>query len=527
MSVALAELLASFPADLWCEGRPQLPRIVVRGLCFDSRRTVPGDLFFALPGVRVDGARFVAEAARRGAVAVVTEADLAGGAALPRLRVRRARQALGLCAAQFHGRPSRRLRVTGVTGTDGKTSSVWFTRHLFEQQGRRAVALGTLGILDTEGRGRDWLERPATGQMPGGDPSAGAIPAAQEEIARTWQPTTPEAPLFQATLAELAAEGVTDAVCEVSSHALAQDRIYGTQFGAVALTHVATDHLDYHGSHEAYRAAKARLFARETRGGPLEEKAVLEVLNLDDELGRELAQRGAGPRMTYGATSSARVRRLADVDTPEGIRLSLAFDGDRHEIATPLRGQFHAANLVTAAAIAYGLEMAPGAIAAGLRCVPPVPGRFESVRAGQSFAVIVDYAHTTDGLRSLLQAARRIAAGRLIVVFGCGGDRDASKREAMGRVAAELADHILVTSDNPRSEMPEAIAAEIVRGLRSGGATWEIELDRRAALTRAVALARQGDILVAAGKGAESQQIHADRIERIDDREVLRALLRS
>ena len=221
---------------------------------------------------------------------------------------------------------------------------------------------------------------------------------------------------------------------------------------------------------------------------------------------------------------SGRSRISAD-ETTAGIRLGVSFDGQRQELATPLRGQFHAANLLTAAAITYGLGMRPPAIAAALTHVPAVPGRFEEIHAGQDFTVIVDYAHTTDGLRSLLQAARQLTDGRLILVFGCGGDRDPSKRAEMGLVAGRLADHVLVTSDNPRSEPPDAIAAEILRGLRGGQAGWEVELDRGEALARGVALARKGDILVAAGKGAESQQIHADRIERLDDRDLLRALL--
>ncbi|MBD3236262.1 MAG: UDP-N-acetylmuramoyl-L-alanyl-D-glutamate--2,6-diaminopimelate ligase [Candidatus Eisenbacteria bacterium] len=511
LSVALDDLLRPIPADLWWGPPPELPVIAIRGLCCDSRRARAGELFFALRGTRRDGTRFVGEAVARGVAGVVSEAALDLPAGRVGLRVRDARRALGICAAQFHGRPSRRVRVVGITGTDGKTSSAWFARHLLARQGRRAVALGTLGILDAQGRTRDW--------QPG---SSGEV-----EVARTWHPTTPEAPRFQATLAALAAEGVEDVVCEVSSHALAQDRVYGTQFAAVALTHLATDHLDYHGSAEAYRAAKARLFARETRGGPLEERPVLAVLNLDDPLGRMLATRSEDPRMTYGRDRGARVRCLRTEESPAGIRLSWSFDGQPREIATPLHGEFHATNLLTAAAICYGLDVRPAAIASALEQMPPVPGRFEALHEGQPFAVIVDYAHTTDGLGSLLRAARQIDRGRLIVVFGCGGDRDARKREAMGRVAGRLADHVVVTSDNPRSESPRAIAEQILGGLRGGRASWEVELDRRAALARGVALARRGDILVAAGKGAEAQQIHAGHIEEIDDREVLRSLLRS
>jgi MurE/MurF fusion protein len=513
LAVQLQDLLRALPAEIW-EGVPPSDPLTVGGLSLDSRSVSPGDLFFALPGLREDGSRFVAEAWARGAVAVVVE----GGAAAPDgpgplLRARRAREALALAACLFHGEPSRALRLIGITGTDGKTSTCWFVQQLLAATGRQAVALGTLGVRTAAGERQPWGEA---------QPDA----ARAQEPARAWQPTTPEAPLFQATLAQLRAGGVQDVVAEISSHALAQARAYGSQFAAVALTQVSADHLDFHGSREEYLAAKARLFARATRGGPLEREPVSEVLNLDDALGRELAARRPGC-VTYGRDEAARVRMHAGHAGAQGIELEVAFDGVRRTLRTSLIGAFHLQNLLTAAAVAHALGLTPDQIAAGAEALTPVPGRFEALVGGQPFTVIVDYAHTPDGLAGLLRAARALGPGRLTVVFGCGGDRDATKREPMGAAAGRLADRVIVTDDNPRSEDPEAIAAAVVRGVCTGTAVHELIHGRRRALARAVASAHRDEILVVAGRGAETLQVFADRVEAFDDREVLRGLLRS
>jgi UDP-N-acetylmuramyl-tripeptide synthetase len=402
------------------------------------------------------------------------------------------------------------LRLTGITGTDGKTSTAHFLHQILLAGGRRTAALGTLGIRDERGPWRPWAQ---------------AAAEAAAEPARAWQPTTPEAPLFQATLAELRDRGVTDAVAEISSHALAAERHYGTQFAAVALTHVSSDHLDFHGDAAGYRAAKARLFDRESRGGCLERRPVLAVLNLDDDLGRELAQRLGAGALTYGRGREAVVRLEHAAADAQGIALRLAFRGETVGLRTAVAGEFHVANLLAAATIAYGLGLAPAAIAAAAGGVEAVPGRFELVRAGQPFAVVVDYAHTADGLARLLRAARRLGEGALVAVFGCGGDRDRQKRAPMGAVAGRLADRVIITNDNPRSESPAEIAAAVEEGVRPTGTPVEIELDRRAAFARALEDLRAGDILVAAGRGAEGLQVFADRIEAFDDRDILRQLL--
>ncbi len=541
--VTLTSLLRRLPDDLWlAEGaretaaarRGRDREAVVGGLCHDSRAVRPGDLYFALPGRRVDGSAFVAEAWKRGAAAVVVEGDApAQEGPGPLLRARSARRSMALLAALFHGEPSRQLRLTGITGTDGKTSTAWFLQQILASAGRRSAALGTLGIVNEQGDLEPW---------DGGGAGKGESRAA--EPARLWRPTTPEAPLFQETLARLAACGVEDVVAEVSSHALDQERIFGSQFAAVGLTHVSGDHLDFHGDPASYRAAKAKLFARDTRGGPLETSPVAAVLNLDDDLGAQLAARQPSERLvTFGRSPRASIRLLRGSAGPDGIVLELAYgagaslgheagaspghgrDSSRLEMRTPVTGGFHLENLNAAAALAHALGIAPDEVAQALAHLRPVPGRFEMIRAGQPFAVIVDYAHTADGLRRLLEGVRGLGVGRIVLVFGCGGDRDREKRGPMGAVAGRLADEVLITSDNPRSENPAGIAASIAEGVAQTGVRGEIDLDRRSALRKGLARARPGDALVAAGKGAETVQVFADRVVPFDDRVVLREIL--
>jgi UDP-N-acetylmuramoyl-L-alanyl-D-glutamate--2,6-diaminopimelate ligase len=507
----LAELIGRIPNEFWARPPEVAPDLVIRGICHDSRSVRPGDLFVALSGQRTDGVRYLGDAQAAGAAAfLVEERGELSVTSSPVLRAHSARQVMGLLAAVLHGEPSRSMRLVGVTGTDGKTSTTWLVRHILAASGRRAVAAGTLGIKGDREDCMPW--------------SGGA--ARGDEVHRHWQPTTPESPVFQETLARLHATGVQDVVAEISSHALAQERIFGTQFAAVALTHVAADHLDFHGTRDDYLAAKARLFDPASRGGPLETQPVQEILNLDDDLGRALAAERPGRCLTVGRDRASQVRLDAARTEPGGLELELCFAGEPATLRAPLSGAFHTENLLVASAIAFALGLAPEAIVRAAATVQTIPGRFESIREGQSFAVIVDYAHTPDGLRNLLQAARSVASGKLILVFGCGGDRDASKREPMGRAAAELADHVIVTDDNPRSEDSAAIGAQIAEGLRAGTATWEQILDRRSAFARAISLARADDMIVAAGRGSEPTQVFRDRTVVFDDRDVLRGLLR-
>lgn len=541
--MGLAELTRALPGSMWVVVPPLPPDLAVQRISWDSRTVRPGDLFFALPGGRVHGWQFLPNAYRQGAVAAVVEGEPHPEGPPIQLQARNARAVMGLFAALLHGEPSKRVRLCGITGTDGKTSCSWITRGLLAAAGRRAVAAGTLGIKGDGDEVRSW------------DAVAGAAAGGASEAHRRWQPTSPEAPIFQAALRALADEGTQDVIAEVSSHALAQERVLGSQFAVVALTHISRDHLDFHGDAHAYVEAKMRLFQSAYRGGLLESRPVTAVLNLDDETGRELAGRltAAGPPPARtghadragGAAGEAgqvegrmgggclTVGRSADADlqlvhasaTAAGTRLGVRWRQRPLEFEAPLVGRFQVENLLVSAGISLALGLSPEDTARGMRTLAPVPGRFEAIRAGQPFAVVVDYAHTADALTQVLSSARDITEGELIVVFGCGGDRDRAKRPAMGAAAGRAADHVIVTTDNPRSEDPESIIAMVAAGVDSVGATPDRILDRREAIVAALGRARPGDTVLVAGRGAETNQVVGERVEHFDDREVIRDVL--
>ncbi len=465
----LGELAQSLPADLLPPGEAGDPPDVSEAAAarvvdveHDSRRVGPGALFACIPGAVSDGHRFVSEAVAAGATALLAERPV--DATVPSLLVRSVRRAVGPAAAMVHGHPSRRLDLAGVTGTNGKTTTVRLAAGLLRTAGREPVEIGTL---------------------------TGAL-------------TTPEATDLQRTLSGAAGRGANAAVVEVSSHGLAQHRVDGCRFRVAAFTNLGHDHLDYHGSMENYFEAKARLFA-----GELAESAVVDVTG---PWGRRLTEL-VPPEMPLVTVDRCAVELLhADA------RSSL-FRWRDQTVALPLPGAFNRANAVLAAEIALLLGLSPEAAAAGLADAAPVAGRFEPVHAGQDFAVVVDYAHTPDGLAALLQAARSVTTRRLTVVFGAGGDRDRGKRPEMGATAERLADQVIVTSDNPRSEDPEKIIDDIVGGMSR--APDLREPDRRRAVRHAVATARRGDVVVIAGKGHESRQIIGDRTLAFDDRDVV------
>jgi UDP-N-acetylmuramoyl-L-alanyl-D-glutamate--2,6-diaminopimelate ligase len=475
----LRSLVADLP-DVQVRGDASVP---ISSICIRSSEVRPGALFACIPGARSDGHDFAAEAALRGAAALLVERFLPID--LPQARVERVRAALGPVAAAFFGHPSRRLRMVGVTGTNGKTTTTFLLASIFREQGWRAGLIGTTGVRI-------------------GDRS---VP---------FPRTTPEAPDLQRLLAEMVEEGVEAVAMEVSSHGLDQRRVDGTRYAVAVFTNLSQDHLDYHASMEEYLAAKARLFTP-----AFSDRA---VVNHDSPEGRRLAACGL-PTVTYGLDAGADVRAEDVRTTRDGISFRVA----DLEIRSRLRGLFNVENCLAALAAARELGVDDGAIARGIAAVGSVPGRVETVEAGQAFLVLVDYAHTPDGLENVLRAARQLASGRLICVFGCGGDRDRSKRPLMGRAATSRADLTIVTSDNPRSEDPLAIIAEIEPGAREGGGAFEIEPDRRRAIARAVRVAREGDVVVIAGKGHETYQELADRTVPFDDRAVaaeeIRAML--
>jgi UDP-N-acetylmuramoyl-L-alanyl-D-glutamate--2,6-diaminopimelate ligase len=476
--VPLSSVAASVP-DAQVRGAGD---VVVAGATLDPRAVTPGSLFFCVPGASADGHAFAPAAVAAGAAALVVERGLDVEA--PQVLVPSVRAALGPMSSVVYGHPSADLAIVGVTGTNGKTTVVHLLESIFRAAGRRAGAIGTIGARV--------------------DGEAVAI-----------ERTTPEAPDLQALLARMRDAGVTAVAMEVSSHALAQGRVDGTRFEVAAFTNLSQDHLDFHPSMEAYFAAKAALFRPE--------RTAHAVVNVDDPWGRRLLDVDV-PRTTFGLGERADLRGTALHVDASGS----SFVVDDRRYATPLRGIFNVSNCLAAMACARVLGVEEDVIARGLGAVADVPGRMEPVGTGPGPLVMVDYAHTPDSIRSVLAAARPLATGRVIVVFGCGGDRDRAKRPAMGRAATEGADLTVVTNDNPRSEDPLAIIAEIERGAVEGGGRFVVEPDRRAAIRLALADAEAGDVVVIAGKGHETvQELGADRIpfdDRVVAREELEAL---
>jgi UDP-N-acetylmuramoyl-L-alanyl-D-glutamate--2,6-diaminopimelate ligase len=460
---------------------------VVSGVTCDSRQVRAGALFVAIPGRHVDGWTCAQEAVRRGAVGVVTEHDEPLQGEVCVLRVRDARKAAGLAAAAFHEHPSDNLEMVGITGTNGKTTVAYMSRAILEAAGRPC------GLLTT-----------VVYQI-----GARAIPAAH---------TTPESPDLQRMLSQMHAAGCRAAVMEVSSHALDQQRTAGTDFDVGVFTNLTREHLDYHGTLDAYFEAKQKLFTGLGRG----RKAATAVIGTDNAWGRRLAGMpwGAVSVLTTGLDGAPDLGVEALVLTASGSRFDVRTPWGNAEVRLPLMGRFNVRNALSAigACCALGVDVACAAQALG--GVARVPGRLERVPVDAPFAVYVDYAHTADALERVLETLREITTGRLVVVFGCGGDRDPSKRPAMGRAAARGADCTVLTSDNPRSEDAGAIIDAIRAGFADGDAP-EVIVDRRSAIRRALDLAAPGDAVLIAGKGHETFQECANTTVPFDDRQVV------
>ncbi len=489
--VAMDTLLQALPRKTVLGRLPE----AVTGLAYDSRTVARGDLFVAVPGLRRDGRLYIPEALNRGAAAVVTEGeDPLAGTSHGRILVPSAREAMARLADRFFDHPSGALRVVGITGTNGKTTTSYLVEALLRGKGLTTGVVGTIQYR--------------IGDEP--------VPAGQ---------TTPEALELQGLLARMVAAGVTGLAMEVSSHALALHRVDGIDFDVAVFTNLTQDHLDFHGTLEAYRRAKRRLFELLALSPKPERWA---VINLDDPAGASMVEGLPLRTLTYGLRPPAMVRPLEYASALDGIRLAVETPAGRLTVASPLIGEHNVMNLLAACAAAVALGMEPSMISRALWTVAAVPGRFERVEAGQRFLVVVDYAHTPDALERVLTTARRLTRGRLGVVFGCGGDRDRGKRPIMGGIAARLADRVWVTSDNPRSEDPRAIIDEVVAGV---GAVWpDLERcamipDRRAAIGAALDWARPDDLLVIAGKGHETYQIIGREAFPFDDRAVVRQIL--
>jgi UDP-N-acetylmuramoyl-L-alanyl-D-glutamate--2,6-diaminopimelate ligase len=467
----------------------------------DSREVVPGSVFFALPGAVHDGHAFAGAAAARGAIAIVAERPVpCAPAAL--LLAPSSRRAMAIAAANFHGRPADALRVAGVTGTNGKTTVTYLVEAC---AGAADLPMGVLGTV--------------TQRFPG--------------VERAATHTTPESTAIQAVLAEMRAAGARAVVLEVSSHALAQERVAGMRFSAAGFTNLTRDHLDYHGDMEAYFAAKRRLFTEHLAPDGVA------IVNARDPYGARLAdQLGPGRRVWRYGTRGDDALRAEDVTLGlTGIAATFATPAGAIAIRSPLVGAHNLENLLCAAGLALGLGIPPGAIGRGLSASSGAPGRLERVD-GRGVSVFVDYAHTDDALARALEALRALRPRRLVCVFGCGGDRDRGKRPLMGEVAARGADLVVVTSDNPRTESPTAIISDILPGVDRAGAArlsvpaaqggargFLVEPDRRAAIALGISLARPGDAVLVAGKGHEDYQIVGTTKHPFSDREeALRAL---
>ena len=463
----------------------------VTGVAYDSRRVQKGFLFVAFRGGTTDGNRFIPQAIAQGASAIVTDSDagFAAASVYPEIgvvEVPHGRRALAALAANFLGHPEAQLKLSGVTGTNGKTTTAFLLEAMLRHQGRKTVLAGT-------------IEYHAAGRV---------FPAPH---------TTPES----RDLLELFREGVdggaTEAVMEVSSHALDQDRVAGLHFDVAIFTNLTRDHLDYHGTMENYFAAKQKLFDARTRAA---------VINHDDEYGRRLST-AAKLVYTYGLEQGD-FRAQNVLMQPGGMRFTMIAPMGSVEIATRLNRGVNVYNLLAASAAAVARGLTLDQVAAGAAAMEYVPGRFQSVDCGQDFAVVVDYAHTDDALRNVISAARKFvtpAGGRVITMFGCGGDRDRSKRPLMGRAAGEGSEIVVVTSDNPRSEDPVSIIDQVLPGLSGTAAHVIVEPDRRHAIEVAIGQARPHDLVLLAGKGHEKTQTIGDRVIPFDDVAIARQVL--
>jgi UDP-N-acetylmuramoyl-L-alanyl-D-glutamate--2,6-diaminopimelate ligase len=489
----LKDLLLTLPeAEL-----PVVPDLEVTGIEYDSRKVEPGDLFVAIKGEKTDGHLYIPEALARGSSAVVCQfrkaLTAAGGPEIsnlktaPQVVVPDSRKTLALLSAAFYGYPARELDVFGITGTNGKTTTAFLLKKVLETSGESVGLLTTVGYF--------W---------------------GKEGLVATH--TTPESRDLQEILRKMREAGVTKVVMEVSSHSQEMKRTYGIRFRGAVFTNLTQDHLDFHRDMESYFRAKLGLFEGL-------EKDSFGVLNSDDPRSAEIMKVLAVPHLTYGVKESSDICaseiRLSD----KGTDFALRTPEWRREVHLELLGEFNVYNALAAAGVAYNLSCPPDRIVSGLASLKNVPGRAERVDRGQPFTVLVDYAHTPEALRGVLNLARSVCNRRIVTIFGCGGDRDRAKRPMMGQIASELSDLTIVTSDNPRSEEPEKIIAEILRGVTPGGDVVTIA-DRKEAIGEGLKRAERGDCVVIAGKGHEEYQLIGGEVHRFSDRDVAESFLK-
>ncbi|MBI5774331.1 MAG: UDP-N-acetylmuramoyl-L-alanyl-D-glutamate--2,6-diaminopimelate ligase [Verrucomicrobia bacterium] len=457
----------------------------VAGITYDSRRVTPGMIFVAIPGLNTDGHAHIPAAIDRGAAAIICEQNGFSSTRATKIKVADSRDALAHAAAAFYDHPSTKLKVIGVTGTNGKTTVAFMVKQMLEAAGVKTGLLGTV--------------RYEIGER--------VIPAHR---------TTPEALDLQQMMAQMLRADCQACVMEVSSHALEQKRVEGVAFDVGIFTNLTQDHLDYHGTMESYFLAKQKLFTALQQGS----KPGASVINIDDAFGERLAREtSASVQLNYGFGPSATLR-ATDIELGHSeTKFNVETAAGKIAVRLPLIGRHNIYNALAALGAGLALKIETATLQKALAAMQPVPGRLEAIALGQPFGVFVDYAHTDDALQNVLATLREITPGRVLLTFGCGGSRDAGKRSKMGKVAAELADFTIITSDNPRKESPEKIASQVEEGFRSvRGDGYRVELDRRRAIDEIVREAKPGDMVLIAGKGHETYQEFEDTVVPFDDR---------
>lgn len=483
--MTLKEMLIGVPAFEVFDG----DETDIFGIVYSSKAVKPGYLFAALRGEKSDGMAFLSEALEKGAAAVLSERPRPQGFSKAWVQASEPREALALMAANFYGHPSQQMKVVGVTGTKGKTTVTYLLEQVFRQAGLSAGVIGTISY-----RG------------PGLDLSA--------------ERTTPEAPDLQRMLRTMLDSGATHCLMEVSSHALNLSRVTGIEFDVAVFTNLSGEHLDYHHTMDNYFEEKKKLFS-------LGRKNKMAVINADDSWGKKLIKELSIGVITYGFNSSSFILAEDYELSEQGIRASVKYPAGRIDISSPLLGKPNLYNILASIASALTLSLPVPAIQQGISALKGVPGRFEKIENSRGLHIFVDYAHTDDALRKLLETARELCRKRVILVFGAGGNRDKTKRPRMGEVAGVLADWTIITSDNPRSEYPMAIIADIERGIqKTGPEKYEVQPNRRTAIKQALTLANKDDYILVAGKGHEGYQIIRNKVIPFNDAKVIRSLLK-
>lgn len=493
MAKNLQDLVALLP-NYKIKGRTDLP---ISAVAYDSRLTIPGTLFVCLTGAKVDGHDYIASARAAGAIAVVVEKAIEVDGDFTVIEVPDTRVAMQAIAPFFFDYPSRKVRMIGVTGTNGKTTTTHIIRSILIEAGYKVGLMGTIHTLIGDR------------QLP-------------------VKNTTPDVIDLQSTLADMVTAGMDYVVMEVSSHALSLNRIAGCEFDVAIFTNITQDHLDFHHTFDNYIDAKAELF-RLLSSPDNTKSGKNAVINLDDHAAPAMLQATKTRAITYGIHERADLQATNIKIEANGAKLAITGSFGEMLLNLKITGEFNVYNVLAAVGAAQAEGIDGGIIKCALENFVSVPGRFELVNAGQPFSVIVDYAHTPDGLENILRTAAQFAEKRIIVVFGCGGDRDRTKRPIMGKIAAQYANIVIATSDNPRTEEPEAILHEIEIGIKEGlreGTEYTVVTDRRQAIARALHLAKPQDIVIIAGKGHETYQILKDRTIPFDDREIAREIIK-